>query len=104
MAAHKTRRNTTIAASVFYFLTIPFLILVLIGNINKNKILGDIYFFKLDVSHIIPISVANANLLNSVARSLGLHDFYQVGLWSFCEGYNDEYVGPRWHTQGRLCC
>jgi hypothetical protein len=23
---------------------------------------------------------------------LGLHDFYQVGLWSFCEGYNDEGI------------
>lgn len=34
----------------------------------------------------------NSRLLNSVARSLGLHDFYQVGLWNFCEGYNDECV------------
>ncbi|CAM1500680.1 Fc.00g098420.m01.CDS01 [Cosmosporella sp. VM-42] len=92
MAPPNTRRNTTVAAAIFYFLTIPFLILVIIGNTYKNNILTDIYFFKLDVSHIIPISVENANLLNSVARSLGLHDFYQVGIWSFCEGYNDEGV------------
>ncbi|KAF4627945.1 hypothetical protein G7Y89_g10210 [Cudoniella acicularis] len=31
-------------------------------------------------------------LVNSLARSLGLHDFYQVGLWNFCEGYNDEGI------------
>ena len=98
MAGSKARRNTAITASVFYFISIPFLILVLIGNIHTSGVLTDIYFFKLDVSHIIPISVENSNLLNSVARSLGLHDFYQVGVWNFCEGYNDEYVQP-----DRLC-
>lgn len=93
MASPSARRNTSIAASVFYFLSIPFLILVIIGNTHKGSaILTDIYFFQLDVSHIIPISVDNANLLNSVARSLGLHDFYQIGIWNFCEGYNDECV------------
>ncbi|KAF4464407.1 SUR7 [Fusarium albosuccineum] len=86
------RRNTATAASIFYFLSIPFLILVIIGNTHINGTLNDIYFFQLDVSQVIPISVENSNLLNSVARSLGLHDFYQVGLWNFCEGYLDEGV------------
>ena len=96
MAAPKARRNTAIAASVLYFITIPFLVLVLIGNTRRSSAaLNDIYFFKLDVSQIIPIAVANSQLLNSVARSLGLHDFYQVGLWNFCEGYNGEYVVAR---------
>lgn len=94
MAAPKARRNTTIIAALLYFITIPFMILVLIGNTHKNAVLSDIYFFKLDVAQIIPIAVGNANLLNSVARSLGLHDFYQVGVWNFCEGYNDEYAQP----------
>ncbi|PTB69739.1 hypothetical protein BBK36DRAFT_46078 [Trichoderma citrinoviride] len=86
------RQWTAIIAGLCYFITIPFLILVLIGNTHINGFLDDIFFFKLDVSHIIPISVENSNLLNSVARSLGLHDFYQVGVWSYCEGYNDEGV------------
>ncbi|KAH7255615.1 SUR7/PalI family-domain-containing protein [Fusarium redolens] len=90
--ANVHRRNTAIAASTLYFLSIPFLILVIIGNTHINSTLNDIYFFKLDVSQVIPISVDNSRLLNSVARSLGLHDFYQVGLWNFCEGYNDEGV------------
>jgi hypothetical protein len=90
MAPH--RRNTTIATSVFYLLSLPFLILVCIGNTHINSTLNTIYFFKLDVSHIIPISVANSNLLNSVARSLGLHDFYSVGLWNYCAGYLGEGV------------
>ncbi|KAL7942147.1 SUR7/PalI family domain-containing protein [Trichoderma barbatum] len=86
------RTLTAILAGFCYFITIPFLILVLIGNTHQTPILEDIFFFKLDVSHIIPISVENSNLLNSVARSLGLHDFYQVGVWNYCEGYNDEGV------------
>lgn len=92
MRGPPARRNTTIVAALFYFITIPFLIMVSLGNTHINPILNDIYFFKLDVSQIIPISVENSNLLNSVARSLGLHDFYQVGLWNFCEGYNNEGV------------
>ncbi|OLN85948.1 SUR7 family protein pun1-like protein 2 [Colletotrichum chlorophyti] len=90
MAKH--RRNSAIAAAVCYFIAIIFLILVIIGNTSIKPVLTDVYFFKLDVSDIIPLSSANAVLLNSVARSLGLHDFYQVGLWNFCEGYNDEGV------------
>ncbi|KAK2597457.1 hypothetical protein QQS21_005927 [Conoideocrella luteorostrata] len=89
MAAPKARRNTTIIAGALYFVSIPFLILVLLGNTHDVPVLRDLYFFQLDVSHIIPIAAANANLLNSVARSLGLHDFYQVGIWNFCEGYLD---------------
>lgn len=97
MAPPNARRNTAFAASIFYFLSVPFLILVCIGNIYINDTLSDIYFFRLDVSNIIPIAVENSRLLNSVARSIGLHDFYQVGIWNFCEGYNDRYApyGPQ---------
>lgn len=94
MAGPHARRNTAYVAMACYFITLPFLALVLTGNIRINDVLNDFYFFKLDVSHIIPVAVTNSHLLNSVARSLGLHDFYTVGLWSFCEGYLDEYVPP----------
>lgn len=87
----KLRRNSAIVCAVCYSIAIIFLILVIIGNTSIKPVLTDIYFFKLDVSDIIPLSSStNAVLLNSIARSLGLHDFYQVGLWNFCEGYNDE--------------
>jgi hypothetical protein len=86
------RRKATIAAAVLYGIAIIFLLLIIIGNVHggSSSVLASIYFFKLDLSNIIPTSVSNAVLLNSVARSMGLHDFYQVGLWNFCEGYNDE--------------
>lgn len=77
--APPARRNTAIVASVFYLIALPFLILVLVGNTHINSTLNKIYLFKLDVSHVIPISVNNSQLLNSVARSLGLHDFYTPG-------------------------
>lgn len=62
----------------------------MIGNTSDKPGLNGLWFYKLDLSDIIPQSVPNAVLINSIARSLGLHDFYQVGLWNFCEGYNDE--------------
>jgi len=65
---------------------------VVIGNTSNKRVINDMYFFKLDLSKIIPSSVSNANFINSIAESIGLHDFYQVGLWNFCEGYNYEYV------------
>lgn len=64
-----------------------FLILVLIGSTYNRKSLTNIYFLKIDVSNIIPKSFPDAALVNTVAQSLGLRDFYQVGLWNYCEGY-----------------
>lgn len=66
--------------------------LVGIGNVANKPVLRSTYFLYLDLSNIIPLSVPNAVLINSIARSIGLHDFYQVGLWGFCEGYNDEGI------------
>lgn len=51
--------------------------------------LRSLYFFKLDLADIIPTSVPNASLINSIAQTIGLHDFYQVGLWNFCEGFEN---------------
>lgn len=67
--APPVRKNTTLVALAFYLITLPFLILVSVGNTSFSSILQDIYFFKLDVSNIIPIKVENSQLLNSVARS-----------------------------------
>lgn len=55
------------------------------------------WFIKINLSNILVRSTTPGSefpLLNSIARSLGLHDFYLVGLWNFCEGYTDECVPP----------
>jgi len=64
-----------------------------------QPVLNRIYFLKLDLSHLIPTHVPNYGLINSIAQSLGLSDFYQVGLWGYCEGYNDR--GVTWCAKPR---
>lgn len=91
------RKKSTILShrlirSLLYLLAWIFLLLVCIGNIADKPVVRETYFMKLDLSHIIPMSVPNSLLINSIARSIGLHDFYQVGLWNFCEGYNNEGI------------
>ncbi|OAX80073.1 hypothetical protein ACJ72_05596, partial [Emergomyces africanus] len=75
--------------SLIYILAFIFIILVLIGNTSDKAVIGQTYFLKIDLSNVIPRSVPDAALINSIARTIGLHDFYQVGLWNFCEGYTD---------------
>ncbi|KAK0635592.1 SUR7/PalI family-domain-containing protein [Bombardia bombarda] len=87
--ATKLRRGFAFSASISYLISFVFLILVLIGNTSNKSVLNDLYFFKLNLADIIPTSVPNASLINSIAQSIGLHDFYQVGLWNFCEGYGN---------------
>ncbi|KAL8764952.1 MAG: hypothetical protein Q9209_007799 [Squamulea sp. 1 TL-2023] len=92
--ATRIRRIFTYLSSLLFLIALIFLILVEIGNINAtHPVLPSIYFIKLDLSNIIPRSVPNSVLINSIARTLGLHDFYQVGLWNFCQGFGDEITG-----------
>ncbi|KAK6214692.1 L-rhamnono-gamma-lactonase [Pestalotiopsis sp. IQ-011] len=91
----KTRKGAIIFSSICYMLAVVFLILTEIGSTKGSKVLGSIYFFKLDLSDILASAtsgVSGLTLTNSIARTLGLHDFYQVGLWNFCEGYEDEGI------------
>lgn len=85
---HRGHIYISILAPLLHLISLVFLILVIIGNINDRFVIRSTYFLKLDLSHIIPKSVPNAVLINSIARTIGLHDFYQVGLWNFCEGYD----------------
>lgn len=86
--ATRPRMIWALVTSLLLVISVVFLILVEIGNTSINPTLNKIYFINLDLSNIIPVSVPNAALINSIARTLGLHDFYTVGLWNFCEGYN----------------
>ncbi|KIW17757.1 hypothetical protein PV08_04952 [Exophiala spinifera] len=81
-----------IFTSLAYLLSTVFLILVEIGNINNNAVIRSTYFLRISLADIIPASWPNAIFINSIAQSIGLHDFYQVGLWNFCEGYDGEGI------------
>ncbi|GAM39111.1 hypothetical protein TCE0_034r10388 [Talaromyces pinophilus] len=92
-----TRPHSTVVwhrliRSLIYLLAWIFLLLVMIGNISNKPVLRETYFLKLDTANIIPQSIPNAVFINSIARSIGLHDFYQVGLWNYCEGYDDSGI------------
>lgn len=94
---HPDYRNSSLTflrifTAASYTISVVFLILVIIGNINSKAVIRSTYFLTINLANIIPTSVPNAVLINSVARSIGLHDFYQVGLWNFCEGYNDQGI------------
>ena len=88
--ATRTRLIFALLTSFSFLVTLVFVILIEVGNLPNRKVTGSIWFIKLDLSHIIPRSVPNAVLINSIARSLGLHDFYQVGLWNYCSGYGSD--------------
>ncbi|ORY09367.1 SUR7/PalI family-domain-containing protein [Clohesyomyces aquaticus] len=90
--ATRTRKTFSLLCSAFLFISVIFLILVEIAGTYNRKLIRDWFFIRLDLSHIIPASVPNFALINTIAQTLGLHDFYQVGLWGFCEGYKGQGV------------
>ena len=81
-----------IVRSFLYLVAWIFLILVVIGNVSKAPVIRNTYFMEMNLSNIVPLSVSSNILVNSIARSIGLHDFYTVGLWNYCEGYFDTGV------------
>jgi hypothetical protein len=90
--ATRTRKTWALLTSLFLFIALIFLILVEIAGISNKRIIRNWFFIRLDVSNVVPSSVPNFALINTIAQTLGLHDFYQVGLWGFCEGYQGEGV------------
>ncbi|KAK3706746.1 hypothetical protein LTR37_012591 [Vermiconidia calcicola] len=90
--ATRTRYIWALLTSLLLLISVVFAILVEIGNTRISPTLNRIHFIRLDLSSIIPVRVPNSILINSIAQSLGLHDFYTIGLWNFCEGYNGEGV------------
>ncbi len=84
---HHPHKPLTILSTLSFLAALPLLLLIELGNTHTHPILTTIYFLRLDFSHIIPRSAPNALLIDSIARTLGLHDFYQTGLWNYCDGY-----------------
>lgn len=91
--ATRTRLIWSLITAFLLLISWVFMILVELGNTSKSGSIRDkIYFIRLNLSEIIPETVPDSVIVNSIAETLGLHDFYQVGLWNFCEGYNGQGV------------
>jgi len=85
--ATRTRKIFALMTSFFLAISVIFLIIVEVANTSPGKVRSSIYFIRLDLSQIVPASIPDSGFLNTFAQTVGLHDFYQVGLWNFCEGY-----------------
>lgn len=85
--ATRTRMNIALFTSFCLLVSVVFLIIVEVACTSTHNALTNVYFIRLNVANVVPTSFANAALLNTIAQSLGLHDYYQVGLWNYCEGY-----------------
>jgi hypothetical protein len=90
--ATRTRMIWALISSFLLLLTIIFIILVEIGCTGKGSTRTSIYFININLTNIFPSSVPDSVIINSIAQTIGLHDFYRVGLWGFCEGYNGQGV------------
>lgn len=90
--ATRTRWIWDLITAFLLLISVVFMILVEIGETQNKDVMRSTYFININLSNIIPLSVPNAVLINSIAQSVGLHDFYRVGLWGYCEGYNDQGV------------
>lgn len=90
--ATHTRFYTSLFTSLCLIITVVFMIIVEVGNTSTGHGLANIWFIRLNLSHVVPTSFADASLLNSIAQTLGLHDYYQVGLWNYCEGYINQGI------------
>lgn len=84
--ATRTRFIWALIAALLLLISVIFLILVEVGNIGDRAVSRDTYFIQIDLSNIVPVSVPNAMLINSIAQTLGLNDYYRVGLWNYCAG------------------
>jgi hypothetical protein len=79
-------------SSFFLLLTVIFLILVEVGSTGTGSVKASIYFININLTNIFPESVPDAAIINSIAQTIGLHDFYRVGLWGYCQGYNGQGI------------
>ena len=84
--ATRTRLCWAFLTSFLLLISVVFIILVEVGSTSATAVRKDIYFIKLNLANIIPLTVPDSGLINSIAQSLGLSDIYTVGLWGFCQG------------------
>jgi hypothetical protein len=90
--ATRTRKIFALLTSFFLAVSVIFLIVVEVGNTSTDKVRSSIYFLRIDLTDVVPASIPNSGFINTFAQTVGLHDYYQVGLWNFCEGYVAEGI------------
>ena len=90
--ATRHRKGFAVFTSFMFFVAMVLLVIVQIGNVSGMAGINNLWFFKIDVSKVIPVKGGGGSGNTDMARKLGLRDYYQVGMWNFCEGYNDQGI------------
>lgn len=92
----RRRKQMTIAAEFCTVVSLMTTVLVLLGNTHLNPVVDNFYFLKLDTSSLYPPQ--DSDLAESIMKYITdlsgakLAHFYQVGLWNYCEGYEDKGI------------
>ncbi|EPE05000.1 integral membrane protein [Ophiostoma piceae UAMH 11346] len=75
-------------------MAVVFLIVAHSGSTRASKTSMNIYFFRMDLSYLFDNQTSSADgssnpaLAAAISQSIGLHDYYQAGLWGFCQGFH----------------
>ena len=80
-------RSVIVSLAVFLaVVTVVFQVVTTIGGLDRTG-LRDLYFLRINTTNIVPETrTPLAGVLNTVASELGLQDYYQTSLWTYCYG------------------
>ncbi|OLL22360.1 SUR7 family protein pun1 [Neolecta irregularis DAH-3] len=62
------------------------LVFVMVGDTKPSNPSHNIYFLRVNTTNIVATKAPASVSVSTIARSIGLHDFYTVGLWGYCQG------------------
>lgn len=80
-------RGLFVSLAIFFaVVTVVFQVVTTIGGLDRAG-LRDLYFLRINTTSIIPTTrTPLAGALNTIASELGLQDYYQTSLWTYCYG------------------
>ncbi|KJR83235.1 uncharacterized protein SPSK_04221 [Sporothrix schenckii 1099-18] len=90
--ATRLRRYLVGISCVLYLVAAVLLIVVQTGSTNTSRTSTSIFLFRFDLSQLFDDSVipgtntTDPAWAHALSQSLGLRNYYQSGLWGYCEG------------------
>jgi hypothetical protein len=83
----RTRKIFALLKLLSLYVSSTMLIFVESGNTSITSL----YFFRLDLGEDVQPGLRRA-VLEPAGLDVGLYDFYQVGLWNYCEGLRNQSI------------
>ncbi|CAK7201176.1 hypothetical protein SEUCBS139899_003879 [Sporothrix eucalyptigena] len=89
----RARRYLIAVCCVLYLVSTILLIVAQTGSTNNSRSSTSIFLFRFNLSVLFDSSSSGTDfnatdlaLADAISESLGLYNYYQVGLWGYCEG------------------